>query len=46
MLTEIQRGQAICEESDPSTGGTLDFARLTEPFNFFGPNSYGNYLQA
>jgi poly(A) polymerase len=45
MVSEIERGKLICGASNARQGGLLDFVQLTEAFNFFGPGSYGNYLQ-
>ena len=45
MVAEFERGREICAEANPRKGGKMDFKRLTEAFNFFGPGSYGNYLQ-
>jgi hypothetical protein len=45
MVSEIERGKQICLESRATMGQTLDFARLTEPLDFFGPSGCANYLQ-
>jgi poly(A) polymerase Pap1 len=45
MVSEIERGKQICLESRPVLGQTLDFVKLAEPLDFFGPKSFGNYLQ-
>ena len=45
MVGEFERGKQICGETNPRHGDTLALAKLTEALNFFGPNSYGNYLQ-
>jgi Poly(A) polymerase central domain len=45
MIQEIERGKALCDVATLRSGKFLDYAKLTEPFNFFGPNSYANYLQ-
>lgn len=45
MVEEIERGKKIQAQTVPRRGEVLDFALLAEACNFFGPNSFNNYLQ-